>query len=84
MSRIESRSSSRTYDALLTPALGGPPVLLGEIDQESDWNDLIEQLFTYVRVHADRQLCRATRNVGADVLDTGRAADRCSLHGSFW
>jgi len=37
-----------TYDALLTPALGGPPVLLGEIDQEADWDDLIEQLFTYV------------------------------------
>ncbi len=37
-----------SYDSLLTPTLGGPPVRLGEIDQDAGWHDLVEQLFDYV------------------------------------
>jgi amidase len=33
---------------MLSPVLGSQPVRLGEIDQEADWDDLVEQLFTYV------------------------------------
>lgn len=36
------------FDAHLTPVLGSPPVALGGIDQEADWDDLYEQLFDYV------------------------------------
>jgi len=37
-----------TYDSLLTPVLGGPPVALGGIDQTGEWDALMEQLFDYV------------------------------------
>ena len=37
-----------TYDSFLTPVLGGPPVALGELDQDAGWDGLIEQLFNYV------------------------------------
>jgi amidase len=36
------------YDMHLTPALGSPPVRLGEIDQDAKWDEVIEQLFDYV------------------------------------
>jgi amidase len=36
------------HHVLLSPVLGSPPMRLGEIDQESGWEDLVEQLFTYV------------------------------------
>jgi Asp-tRNA(Asn)/Glu-tRNA(Gln) amidotransferase A subunit family amidase len=36
------------YDSLLSPVLGAPPVALGELDQDAEWEDLIEQLFDYV------------------------------------
>ncbi|MDJ0953756.1 MAG: amidase family protein [Acidimicrobiia bacterium] len=36
------------YDVLLTPVLGRPPLLLGEIDQEAPWDDIAEQLSDYV------------------------------------
>ena len=36
------------YDSFLTPVIGLPPLPLGEIDQEADWDTVIEQLFTYV------------------------------------
>jgi Asp-tRNA(Asn)/Glu-tRNA(Gln) amidotransferase A subunit family amidase len=36
------------YDMHLTPVLGSAPVALGEIDQEADWDDVVEQLFKYV------------------------------------
>jgi amidase len=36
------------HDVMLSPVLGSPPLGLGEIDQESDWDDIVEQLFTYV------------------------------------
>jgi Asp-tRNA(Asn)/Glu-tRNA(Gln) amidotransferase A subunit family amidase len=36
------------HHVLLSPALGSPPMRLGEIDQESGWEDIVEQLFTYV------------------------------------
>lgn len=37
-----------TYDSLLTPVVAGPPLRLGEIDQNAGWDELIENLFTYV------------------------------------
>ncbi len=36
------------YDILLTPTLGAPPVLTGEIDQTDDWEDLERRLRAYV------------------------------------
>jgi Asp-tRNA(Asn)/Glu-tRNA(Gln) amidotransferase A subunit family amidase len=36
------------YDLMLSPVLGSPPVQLGKIDQETPWEDIIEQLFAYV------------------------------------
>ncbi len=36
------------YDMFLTPVLGLPPLPLGAIDQEADWDDITEQLYTYV------------------------------------
>lgn len=36
------------HDVLLSPVLGSPPLRLGEIDQESDWDSIVEQLFSYV------------------------------------
>lgn len=36
------------HDVMLSPVLGSPPLELGEIDQESDWDDIVEQLFKYV------------------------------------
>jgi Asp-tRNA(Asn)/Glu-tRNA(Gln) amidotransferase A subunit family amidase len=36
------------YDAFLTPTLGAPPVQIGEIDQSTPWEELIEQLYRYV------------------------------------
>jgi amidase len=36
------------YDVLLSPVLGSPPIALGEIDQDTPWDDLNEQLFAYV------------------------------------
>jgi amidase len=37
-----------TYDSLLTPVVAGPPLRLSEIDQNAGWDELIENLFTYV------------------------------------
>ncbi|MCH7584788.1 MAG: amidase, partial [Acidobacteria bacterium] len=36
------------YDFVLTPVLGSPPVALGQIDQDQGWDDLVEDLLTYV------------------------------------
>ncbi len=36
------------YDMLLTPTLGAPPVLTGEIDQTEPWDDLERRLRAYV------------------------------------
>ncbi len=36
------------YDFVLTPVLGSPPVALGQIDQSQDWDDLVEDLLSYV------------------------------------
>lgn len=36
------------YDMMLSPVLGSPPVSLGEIDQEADWDAVVEKLFAYV------------------------------------
>jgi len=38
----------REYDMVLSPVLGTPPVLLGQIDQSRGWDDLIEELLVYV------------------------------------
>ncbi len=37
-----------TYDVLLTPVLGSPPVRLGTIDQTLPWPELVELLTRYV------------------------------------
>jgi amidase len=36
------------YDVLLTTVLGSPPVRLGEIDQNAEWDEMVEQLTSYV------------------------------------
>ncbi len=36
------------HDSLLTPVLGSAPVGLGEIDQTAPWDDVVEQLSSYV------------------------------------
>lgn len=36
------------YDVLVTPVLGTPPVRVGEIDQNVNFDDLVAQLVTYV------------------------------------
>ena len=37
-----------TYDVLLTPVLGSPPVEIGTIDQALPWPELVELLTSYV------------------------------------
>ncbi|NNC75668.1 MAG: amidase [Acidimicrobiia bacterium] len=37
-----------SYDLLLTPVLGSPPVRIGEIDPEGDFEELVERLYRYV------------------------------------
>lgn len=37
-----------SYDSLLSPVLGAAPMALGELDQDAEWDDLVEQLFEYV------------------------------------
>lgn len=36
------------YDFVLSPVLGAPPPAIGEIDQDADWDALIDQLISYV------------------------------------
>ncbi len=36
------------YDVMLSPVLGMPPVELGEIDQEGDWDEVTDELYRYV------------------------------------
>jgi amidase len=37
-----------THDAFLTSTLGEPPVRLGHFDQTRDWDDLVDELTSYV------------------------------------
>ena len=36
------------YDSFVTPVLGSPPLQLGEIEQDAEWETLTDQLVTYV------------------------------------
>jgi len=37
-----------SYDSLLSPVLGTEPLAIGELNQNADWDDLVERLFEYV------------------------------------
>lgn len=37
-----------SYDLLLTPVLGSPPVRVGEVDAEGDFDELVDRLYRYV------------------------------------